>query len=790
MVKNTKKLIRIDLNQFKFHLHLKSDTELTLHFDSPSRRFYLAVIALVIQEMKKRGKISPVPLHKYIDVLALLNETVGGNAGSSKKKYLLPRIYRKWKDALPDLENAPLFKVVGRTKKYDELMDKVYSFSEEEKDRWANLFEYSGSHENVSLRFSIDRLGSILDDILIVYGDHSPQPKLENWDEFIEDLKSNTKDSSKPVRFDQEPEKQKSLPALVKQGQEQQSKRMRWPWLFLLGSFVIVAAGFVLQHFQIFTPQFEIDSVGNRSSPLPEKPFIAVLPFRNLSDDLEQEYFSDGITDDIITDLSNINGLSVISRNSTFPYKGQNKIASEIANELNVRYILEGSVRRSGEKIRINAQLIDAKNDLNIWAERFDDTYKNIFDLQDQITDKIIAALALKLSVPEQKTIADKGTDNIAAYDAFLKGMTHMRRFTPEDYVEAIDFFKKAIELDPNYSQPYAALAFAYWNTFSGGRNFYDKLNINFTLSRILARDYLRTAMKKPTAYSYILMALMELWRRHNRESIEYAEKAVAISPNNADVLTFYGLILLATGNPEMGIEYAKKAIMLDPLHGTTLEIGVAYFNMEKYEEAVKYIEKGLSDKPEMIPYFAFSAAAHAFIGNDDKASKAYEKWRSIYRVPNPSYQFLYYAYAALGTSIFERLMEGLAKAGYQADTSGYHKIIVDQKLNGQEIRELMFGKTQMGGYYKSWFYEYRSEDGILETPDFHGGTHKGKSWVEGDELCNQYEFLFSAIKYCGDIYRNIDGDEITQGEYLFVTDFGILPFSVKVGSEQINQYQ
>jgi adenylate cyclase len=239
--------------------------------------------------------------------------------------------------------------------------------------------------------------------------------------------------------------------------------------------------------------------------------------------------------------------------------------------------------------LRINAQLIDAEADHYIWAEQFDGTAKNIFKLQDKITAKIITALALELSPSEKKTILYKETENYGAYDAYLKGMAHMRKFTPEDYVKAIALFKKAIKLDPNYSKPYAAMAFAYWNTFSGGGVFYEKLNIDFPLSRILARDYLRTAMKKPTTYSYILLALMELWRRHYRESIEYAEKAVLISPNNADALTFLGYILTANGNPEKGIAYHKKAIMLDPLHGTTMGIGVAYFTMEEYQEAVKY---------------------------------------------------------------------------------------------------------------------------------------------------------------------------------------------------------
>jgi hypothetical protein len=158
--------VRIDLTQFKLHIRIKPKSELTLHFDSPSRRFYLSVIALVLQEMKSLGQITSIPLEAHADTLRLLNETVGDSLGSSEN--LIPRIYRKWKDALPDLENAPLFKVVGRKKEEDGAA-KVYRFSEAEKDTWANLFDYKGSEEHVRLRFSIDKLGAGLDDAVLVY---------------------------------------------------------------------------------------------------------------------------------------------------------------------------------------------------------------------------------------------------------------------------------------------------------------------------------------------------------------------------------------------------------------------------------------------------------------------------------------------------------------------------------------------------------------------------------------------------------------------------------------------
>src|SRR5512139_384147 len=198
MVENTKNPIRIDLNEFKLYIHLKK-VQLTLHFDSPSRRFYLSVIALVVNEMKRLGKITSIPLEKHLSLLVLLNETIGGSTGSSDKEKLLPRIYRKWKDALPDLEDAPLFKVLGRKKEYDEGAGKTYPFTEAEKDNWANLFEYLGSNDKVRLKFAIDKIGASLSDVVILYEDTTNG---EAWDRFLSSLKPKVEEApeTRPIQ--------------------------------------------------------------------------------------------------------------------------------------------------------------------------------------------------------------------------------------------------------------------------------------------------------------------------------------------------------------------------------------------------------------------------------------------------------------------------------------------------------------------------------------------------------------------------------------------------------------
>jgi len=369
-------------------------------------------------------------------------------------------------------------------------------------------------------------------------------------------------------------------------------------------------------------PGIEPASIDKMADRLATKPSIAVLPFKNLSDDEKQEYFSDGMTEDIITDLSKISGLMVISSNSAFTYKGKEIKIQAIAKELGVQYILEGSIRRAGNEVRINAQLIDAVSDRHIWADRFDGKNENIFDLQDSITNKIVSALSVKLSDIEQIVIAEAGTDDFFAYDEYLKGMDHMRKFTPEGYVIAIDHFKKAVEIDRNYSQAYANLAYTYMSALEGGKQFWDEIGKDFQTARLLARHYVELAMKKPTSRGYQVLARMELYKRNFDRAIDCALRAVAIAPNDADALETLGLI---TDNPTEAIKYYKRSIMLDPLHKSTAGIGRAYFAMGDYEQAVKYIEKALKDYPETFALYGNLAAAYALLGNDIKAKEAFK---------------------------------------------------------------------------------------------------------------------------------------------------------------------
>jgi TolB-like protein len=228
---------------------------------------------------------------------------------------------------------------------------------------------------------------------------------------------------------------------------------------------LLLAGGLAIWKYYTSTvspPIEEVASVKKMALPLPDKPSIAVLPFDNMSDDPKQEYFSDGITEDVITDLSKISGLFVIARNSTFTYKGKPVKVQQVSEELGVRYVLEGSVRKAGDKVRINAQLVDATTGHHLWAERFDGTFVDIFALQDRFTRKIVAALALKLTEDEQKNLTLRYTENVEAYDAYLKGRQYLIESGPEGLVKAVGYFEKAVELDPDYSSAHAGVASAY----------------------------------------------------------------------------------------------------------------------------------------------------------------------------------------------------------------------------------------------------------------------------------------------------------------------------------------
>jgi TolB-like protein len=292
---------------------------------------------------------------------------------------------------------------------------------------------------------------------------------------------------------------------------------------------------------------------------------IAVLPFDNMSKDPEQEYFADGISEDLITDLSKIPNFLVISRLSSFTYKGKSVKTQQIGEELGARYVLEGSVRKANGNVRINAQLIDAATGHHLWAERYDGNTSDIFGLQDKITQKIAASLAVKLTENEQDHLTRKETNNIEAYEAYLKGsnLANSIRNDPEKFAESVPWFEKAIELDPDYSLAYAALAETY--LFGSAFGMQRKLGISSRLARMRGINYLQIAMKNPTNIAYRMAARVYTFQRQHEKALDYGMKAIALGPNDYKSNAFMALYLIYAGRPDEAVAFAERMRRADP---------------------------------------------------------------------------------------------------------------------------------------------------------------------------------------------------------------------------------
>jgi TolB-like protein/class 3 adenylate cyclase len=340
-------------------------------------------------------------------------------------------------------------------------------------------------------------------------------------------------------------------------GFEKRASKTRWMWPAAAVVFIVIG----LAIYQVYQSQ-KILPVKEAQA---EGPSIAVLPFDNMSADPAQEYFGEGISEDLITDLSKIPDLLVISRLSSFTYKRKSVKIQQIAEELGVRYVLEGSVRKANSNVRINAQLIDAATGHHLWAERYDGKISDIFALQDKITQKIAASLEVKLTQNEQDRLALKGTNNMEAYEAYLKGSTigNSLRNDVDKFVESLPWFEKAVKLDPAYSLAYASLA----ETYLFGRFFMiqNKLGISSRLTFLRGANYLQMAMKKPSNISYRIAGQVYAYQRRHEKSLDYGMKAIALTPNDYRSNAFMAQNLTFAGKPDEGIPFAEKMRKVDP---------------------------------------------------------------------------------------------------------------------------------------------------------------------------------------------------------------------------------
>jgi TolB-like protein len=558
--------------------------------------------------------------------------------------------------------------------------------------------------------------------------------------------------------------------AAGKQKKEIRSRVRRIPILVGTAAVFIIVAAIGFWQLYAHRPSAEPAAKGKMPSSLPEKPSIAVLPFTNLNNNPEQEYFADGMTDELITDLSKISGLLVISRNSSFTYKGKTVKVQQVAEELNVKYVLEGSIQRAGDRVRIRAQLIDGASDHHLWAESYDAVMENIFDLQDEITRKIAAVLTVKLTAGEQNRFTNKKTINIEAYDAFVKGWEHFHRETPEDMVQAITSLKQAIEIEADYSRAHAALALAYLRSSRGFK--WQTVNRVPSELHLLARKHLDLAMRKPTSTAHLVASKMALIRRQYEDAVTHAQLALAFDANDPDANLNMAQVLMATGKLEEGLEYSNKTIQLDPrnIARPLNEAGMAYFIMGDLQKSATMTERSLKHNPTTIGHYERLAAIYALLGRDKDAQAAFENSLKAYHRPfmMPDVIFLMSRIPIKDRQVADRYAGGLSKAGFPGLPSDYYKIIDENRLTGEKIRPLVAGhEITVYQFWRTLFVDH-NENGTL----YFSGT-KGKWWIEGDMLCYQLERgRGKDLKDCGEIYRNTDGTTVSKYQYLHVKDY------------------
>jgi len=534
----------------------------------------------------------------------------------------------------------------------------------------------------------------------------------------------------------------------------------------------------------------ETASVEKMAFPLPDKPSIAVLPFVNMSEDPGQEYFSDGITEDLITDLSQISGLFVISRNSVFTYKGKSIKTRQIAEELGVRYILEGSVRKADDSVRINAQLIDATTGGHLWAKRYDGKLVNVFALQDQITQKIIAAMAVKLTSGEQQQIVSRETVKTEAYDAFLKGWGHHLRFTPEDFVKAIAYFKEATELDSNYGRAYAALALTYKK--ASDLLWHIDLGVSWMEARLLARQFLQKALQYPTSLAHQVASDMNLNRRQHHEAISAAEQAMTMDPNDPNCHAQMARALIFAGRPKDAVGFVNSAMRLDPSNPARYLFlaGLAQFAMGQPHESVTLIERALKYNPEAHVWATPLAAAYASIGRNQEAQAACANFRKAYGVGSFYLRRIMHFWPFKDPEVVERFVDGVVNAGFPGNPSAHYTASGEYRLSGKKIKNLVFDQVvyiRSDPILGSWALIVHSEEWaatywkgpVFLDPKLAWVESEGTSLIKGDLLCYQWQELLDGHMYCGPVFINPQGTPKGRDEYLFATDFDVILFSL-----------
>ena len=392
--------------------------------------------------------------------------------------------------------------------------------------------------------------------------------------------------------------------------------------LSVILTLAVIAGGLISYYIYLYqSGKIEPASIENMAYPLPDEKSIAVLPFNNMSGDPKQEYFSDGFTEQLITNLSMVPNLFVIARNSSFSFKGKAFKVQQVAEELGVRYVLEGSVQKANERVRINAQLIDAISGRHLWADRYDRQLEDLFELQDEITLKIISAVGAEVTRGERARLAAKGTNNIEAYLTVLHGWENFYSYNAESNRQARKLAEEAIALDSGFSNAYCLLGATHFGDVFLGTTKSPKKSLKDAVelfNKVLSSDAAHPIASGALAYAYGM-------QRQYDKAMAQSQLAIELNPGRANVNFYMGSILYFTGKYEEALQSLNKAIRLDPKGPSYyyLALGHAYRGLGKYEEAIAQYKETIERAPNYWIAHAFLAATFMIVGQQEKARAA-----------------------------------------------------------------------------------------------------------------------------------------------------------------------
>lgn len=511
--------------------------------------------------------------------------------------------------------------------------------------------------------------------------------------------------------------------------------------------------------------------------PLPDKPSIAVLPFINVSSDPKQDHLAEGLTDDLITELSKVSGLFVIARHSVFALEDKAGSIQQVAEQLGVHFVLEGTLQRAESRLRINVNLIDALTGLSMWAERYDRQYADIFAVQDEVIGKIISALAVELNEGERTLLAQIPTDNLEAYDNYLRAEHEGFLYSDVDtYRRTLSYYQKAIDLDPNFANAHAGIARVAVDVW---RNDYNQI-WSAAVARKVAYDAAGQALKLDpnNARAHTVLALLQLVDGRNAEAIDSANVAVTAQPSDPEAFGNLALVLAYSGRRQQAVVEMEKALRLDPAPPASfrLQAGVVFYMARQNDRAVPLLEGARDALPMSEPAREYLAAAYVNRGDRERAVQ--EAGRLIELFPDCNLTYYSYLYDYWREEDLRYHLTGLGQAGIPEWPLGYEGRVSD-RLSASELRELVDDKT--------WIGRNRNGTDFIQYFDNAGSTAyrsantniTGEAEIRDDQICEAFEGYFLGHMACGYVYRNTTKDQ-PDADYIHVTPQAIKFFSLE----------